>query len=100
MHLVLFLDFQKHPMRRGAQNMPVFKARGTIEGHKDGGRGDLKGQKEKNTGTGLYKQDWLPNMGGCSERYALHAEKMEEFLGKASINLCFLNIIHYKLLVK
>lgn len=53
MHLVLFLDFQKHPMRRGAQNMPVFKARGTIEGHKDGGRGDLKGQKEKNTGTGL-----------------------------------------------
>lgn len=34
-------------MRRGAQNMPVFKARGTIEGHKDGGRGDLKGQMEQ-----------------------------------------------------
>lgn len=97
MHLVLFLDFQKHPMRRGAQNMPVFKARGTIEGHKDGGRGDLKGQKEKNTGTSRTgSQTWEE----ASERYALHAEKMEEFLGKASINLCFLNIIHYKLLVK
>lgn len=81
MHLVLFLDFQKHPMRRGAQNMPVFKARGTIEGHKDGGRGDLKGQKEKNTGTGLYKQDWLPNMGGGFREICPPCRKNGRILG-------------------
>lgn len=72
MHLVLFLDFQKHPMRRGAQNMPVCKARG---------RGDLKGQKEKNTGTGLYKHDWLPNMGGGFREICPPCRKNGRILG-------------------
>lgn len=72
MHLVLFLDFQKHPMRRGPQNMPVCKARG---------RGDLKGQKEKNTGTGLYKQDWLPNMGGGFREICPPCRKNGRILG-------------------
>lgn len=44
--------------------MLVFKVCGIIDGYKDGGRGDFKGQKEKNIGIGFYKQDWLLNMGG------------------------------------
>lgn len=61
--------------------MLVFKVCGIIEGYKDGGRGDFKGQKEKNIGIGFYKQDWLLNMGGCLERYVFYVEKNGRIFG-------------------
>lgn len=100
MHLVLFLDFQKHPMRRGAQNMPVLRRVKQLKDIKTVAEEISKDRKKRILEHVFTSRTGCQTWEEASERYALHAEEMEEFLGKASINLCFLNIIHYKLLVK